>query len=270
MLQNLHTHTVFCDGKSSPEEMIESAIALGFESLGFSSHAPTSICDDCELRDFPGYVKKINELKTIYKSKIKIFLGIEFDFYSAGQVSLENMDYIIGSVHYSNVGGKTIFYDFSAERTKKHIEEDFGGDGIAYARSYYERLMLLPSVIRADFIGHFDIVSKFSDIHPEFFDTDSYEYKKIALDALHTVREKNEFFEVNTGALSRGLKNMPYPAPFILDEMKKLGCKLIITSDCHRKEHLDFYFNETKEYIRSHGFDTVYYLTGNGFVGEKI
>ena len=30
--QNLHVHSVYCDGKDTPEEMIEAAIAAGFSS----------------------------------------------------------------------------------------------------------------------------------------------------------------------------------------------------------------------------------------------
>ena len=39
-LQNLHTHTTYCDGKNTAEEMVQKAIELGFRSLGFSGHAP--------------------------------------------------------------------------------------------------------------------------------------------------------------------------------------------------------------------------------------
>jgi histidinol-phosphatase (PHP family) len=82
--------------------------------------------------------------------------------------------------------------------------------------------------------------------------------------------KKKEIFEVNTGAISRGHRTTPYPAPFILDEMKRLDCKLIISSDCHSKEALDCAFAETTEYVKAHGFDTLYYLSDNGFIGEKI
>ena len=36
---DFHMHTVFCDGKNTPEEILEKAIELGFDSIGFSSHA---------------------------------------------------------------------------------------------------------------------------------------------------------------------------------------------------------------------------------------
>ena len=37
---NCHTHTTFCDGKNSAEEMTLAAINAGFVSLGFSGHSP--------------------------------------------------------------------------------------------------------------------------------------------------------------------------------------------------------------------------------------
>ena len=44
MLSNFHTHTTFCDGKSTVEEVVRSAIEKGFDAIGFSGHGndPTS------------------------------------------------------------------------------------------------------------------------------------------------------------------------------------------------------------------------------------
>ena len=38
MKQNLHTHTVYCDGNDTPEEMVLTAIEKHFDILGFSGH----------------------------------------------------------------------------------------------------------------------------------------------------------------------------------------------------------------------------------------
>ena len=40
LLQNLHTHTVFGDGKNTAEEMVLGALRAGCASLGFSEHSP--------------------------------------------------------------------------------------------------------------------------------------------------------------------------------------------------------------------------------------
>ena len=36
---NYHTHTTWCDGKSTPRQCADAAIEKGFAVLGFSSHA---------------------------------------------------------------------------------------------------------------------------------------------------------------------------------------------------------------------------------------
>ena len=41
MFYNFHTHTTYCDGKSTAEEMVQKAIELRFSQLGFSGHSFT-------------------------------------------------------------------------------------------------------------------------------------------------------------------------------------------------------------------------------------
>ena len=49
--QNLHTHSLFCDGKNSLEEMVKEAITQDFTSIGFSSHAYTAFpFDECGIK----------------------------------------------------------------------------------------------------------------------------------------------------------------------------------------------------------------------------
>ncbi len=271
MLQNLHTHTKYCDGKNTPEEMVQRALELGFTSLGFSSHANTRFDDSCELRyNVDAYVKEINRLKSVYDGRIKIYLGTELDYYSVGYMSEGAFDYLIASVHYAIKDGEKVCYDLSVEHSRSAIERLFGGDGLAYAKAYYENMANLSQSIRGDFVGHFDLLTKYEQKAPNLFDTGCREYRNMALEALAAVRATYEFFEVNTGPIGRGYKSTPYPAPFILDGMRELGCKLLITTDCHNKDYLDCGFDEAVELVRSHGFTEIYELTDRGFAGRKI
>ncbi len=270
MLQNLHTHTTFCDGRDTPREMVERAIELGFDSLGFSGHAVTSYHINCELCDIPGYIDTVRALGEEFKDRIEIFCGTELDYYSHGIMPELGFDYRIISVHYADIGGHCIEFDTSYEVSKKAIDEDFGGDPLAFARAYYEKLVEMPDKLHGDFVGHFDLLTKFSERHPDLIDTESRAYRDLALSALDALRGKMEFFEVNTGAIGRGYRTAPYPAPFILDRMRELDCKLLISSDCHNRDYLDCHFRETREYLKAHGIDTVYNFTRRGFVGEKI
>ena len=40
---NLHTHTTFCDGVDTPEEMVQAALGLRMDTIGFSGHSFTPI-----------------------------------------------------------------------------------------------------------------------------------------------------------------------------------------------------------------------------------
>ena len=271
MIQNMHTHTTFCDGTDTPDEMVAAAIDCGFSSIGFSSHANTVFRDSCEMFDgVEDYKAEIKRLKSIYRGVIDIYLGVELDPYSVGVMDMTGYDYRIASVHYSTYKGEKICYDYSIEHSEDVIKRLFGGSGLEYARRYFEEMANMPKKLCGDFVGHFDILTKDEETAPHLFDTGAPEYRKMALDALDAVREKFEFFEVNAGPIPRGYKKTPYPAPFILDRMRDIGCKMLITTDCHNKNMLTSGFDESVELLRAHGFSEIYNFNGHGFDGMKI
>ena len=63
MLANYHTHTSFCDGKNTPEEIVLYAIEKGFTSIGFSGHGYTPFDLRYCMKDTEGYIKEISRLK---------------------------------------------------------------------------------------------------------------------------------------------------------------------------------------------------------------
>ncbi len=130
MLSNFHTHTLFCDGDNSAEEMVLSAIDKGFSALGFSGHGYTDFDLSYCMRDISQYIAEINRLKEKYKNKIDIFLGIEED--SKCLQNRSDFDYIIGSSHYTFVNGKTFSLDSSYEGFKECLNE-WNGDVLALA-----------------------------------------------------------------------------------------------------------------------------------------
>ena len=111
---NFHTHTRYCDGKNTPEEMVLSAIELGFDSLGFSGHAFTDIdlsyCMTPEKTE--EYIAEINALKKKYAGRINIYCGAELDIFSP-DIGFD-YDYTIGSVHYIFTDGDKKSFSFMA------------------------------------------------------------------------------------------------------------------------------------------------------------
>ncbi len=263
---DIHTHTTYCDGKSTPEEMVKKAIEKGFESIGISGHGymdfDVSYC--MTLEDTKKYVNEINELKKKYP-QTDILLGLERDYYFAPDG--QEYDYVIGSVHYVEKNGVRYdvdYYDVFADNVEKYFDGSFRD----FVELYYETVKDVVNKTGADVVGHFDLVAKFNEGN-KFFDEDAGWYKKCVIDALEEVSKTKPVFEVNTGAISRGY-NKIYPSEFILKEIKKRGCDVVITSDCHNAETLGDNYDKAIELVKNCGFDKVFVLTKNGFKYRDI
>ncbi|MBR5527492.1 MAG: histidinol-phosphatase [Clostridia bacterium] len=262
--QNLHTHTRYCDGNNTAEEMILRAIELGFDTLGFSGHSYLGfeMSWTMSAEGTEKYKAEIRELKKKYASRINVLCGLEYDMYS--QTPIEGYDYLIGSCHGFYMNGTRVECDSNIESVKQDIKEFFGGDGMKYAKEYYRNMAKLYDYGDFDVVGHFDLLTKYCE-QEELFDVNSLEYKNAALEALHALSSGRGVFEINTGAISRGYRTTPYPAPFLLKEMKTLGCRVILTSDCHDKNFLDCEYKNSLEFIRACGFDSVCVWENGGF-----
>lgn len=236
---NFHTHTTFCDGKDTPEQLVLYAIAQGCPSIGFSGHSYTFF-DERYCMSQKGteeYKECIRQLKIKYADQIQIFLGVEQDYYSTAQT--EDYDYVIGSVHYLQKDGVYLPVDESRELQIRAVEEHYNGDFYAYAEHYYQTVADLYQKTHCDIIGHFDLVTKYND-DGSLFDVTHPRYIMAAKRALETLLQTPVTFEINTGGMARGHKSQVYPAPWMLSMLHEAGAKTICTSDCHAKEFLLF------------------------------
>lgn len=258
---NFHTHTLFCDGNNSPEELVQAAINKGFTSLGFSGHSYLEIENDFSMTksNETEYIKEINRLKEKYKDDIKLFCGVELDYFSPAPQ--HEYDYIIGSVHYILKDGQYIPVDESAETTNKAVNELYGGNWSAYAEDYFKLATDVVEKTRPDIIGHIDLVSKFCEVSNQAL---SNRYFDAAQECIKTLIPYGIPFEINTGAMSRGYRTTPYPAIEILKLIKLYGGKIVISSDCHEKKHLDFAFDKAVELAIRCGFNEHGIITENG------
>lgn len=258
---NFHTHTVYCDGKDTPEELVKKALEIGFTSLGFSSHSYCIMDKDITLspEKLKKYCEEIDVLKEKYKGKIKIFKGIEQDYFS--HPITEKFDYVIGAVHYIKKNGEFYAVDLSKENSMWVIENIFGGEYDAFAEEYFETLCDVVDKTGADIIAHIDLVSKFSEKNG-FGQSDRYLHA--AEKTVKTLVRYGKPFEINTGAMSRGAKSIPYPTPEILKMIKENGGKIAFSSDCHDKNYLAHAFDTAEKLALDAGFKTYCIITENG------
>lgn len=267
MLTNFHTHSNYCDGNNTLEEMTLSAIEKGFSAIGFSGHGYTDFDDSYCMQNTDGYIAEIKALKEKYKDKIEIYLGVEED--SHGPVANRgDFDYIIGSSHYTVKDGQWYAIDSSLEGFNKCLSV-WNGDALAFAEEYYSSFCDYILKRKPDIIGHFDLITKFDEkLGPVFLGNG--EYNKIAEKYVKIALKSECLFEVNTGAISRGWRTLPYPDERLLHIIKKEGGRVILTSDSHGIDTLDCGFEDARKLLRDVGFQYVYTLFGGKFIKDFL
>jgi len=262
LLSNAHCHTTYCDGKNSPEEMIRAAIDRNFISLGFSIHgwAPYELCD-VSLEKEAQYRAELKQLREKYRDQIEIIIGAERD--TMYERSFEGYEYLIDSTHWFQKDGIMMPVDAYENVMVENVEKHFGGDFYAYCRAYYEKEADVCAKSDALFIGHIDLVSKFNE-GGKYFDESDPRYYKPALEAAACAIERRVPLEINTGAIPRGYRSIPYPHPIILKYIQERGGEIIINSDAHFAAGMDAAFDEALELARSCGFKHILRLRSTG------
>lgn len=258
---NLHTHTTFSDGKHTIEENILAAIDLGMVSIGISDHSFTDFdLTYCMKREHEGeYIAEIGRLREKYHDQIEVYAGLEYD----GYTNLQNRgayDYLIGDCHYVKTCDGYHSVDHCIEGHMETVENYFDGDYTAYAKAYYETYIERTVLNRPDVLGHFDLVTKFSLV-----DETDPKYISMAKEALIACLEVTPLIELNTGAIARGLRKVPYPAVYLLDEIKSHGGQLVLSSDSHDIKNLIFGFDDAIAMLRENGIYSIALLRGGKF-----
>lgn len=244
---NYHTHTTFCDGENTPEEMVQKAVALGCPEIGFSGHsyAPYDTANCMSQAGTEEYRQCVLALREKYRGKIVIRLGVEQDYYAPAPK--QRYDYVIGAVHYLQPLENVFFpVDQSEETLCRGVMAYYGGDFYAMAEDYYDKVARLYQKTGCQVVAHFDLITKFNEQN-RWFDTSHPRYRNAAMRALHALAASPVVFEINTGAISRGYRSEPYPEPFLLDAIRKANRAVMFSSDSHRADTLLFGYEKYLE-----------------------
>ncbi|MCQ2509618.1 MAG: histidinol-phosphatase HisJ family protein [Lachnospiraceae bacterium] len=272
---NFHTHTNLCDGADAPAEVAKRAYELGFEALGFSGHMDPDI-----HMDLPLYLRTIKGLQKEYEGRMEILCGIELDIlyveevfgkdwdgasaplaFDPSDASMAGLDYRIGSTHFMKApDGSLIPVDFEPEMLATGCDRYYDGDYYKMAAAYYELEAGVYDKTHCDFVGHFDLFTRFNDSNP-FLDESDPRYTGSALTAMEHLVKQGVAFEINCGAVNRGRKKELYPNLFLLKALREFGGEILINSDAHQMVLLDGAFDQAVEAARAAGFDHVNVLT---------
>ncbi|MFD0829721.1 PHP domain-containing protein [Neobacillus sp. M.A.Huq-85] len=99
ILMDLHTHSNYSDGKNSIEQMVTTAIELGYKAIAITDHV--WITSDW-IDDFS---RHINQVKEAFKNEILVFSGLEAkvinlqgDIDASANVE-SKVNFLLGSIH---------------------------------------------------------------------------------------------------------------------------------------------------------------------------
>jgi len=284
-LSCLHTHTIFCDGKADMETMCQAAFSKGFESLGFSSHAPlakkTGLTTAWHMPDekLPEYIDAALAARKRWEGKLKVYLGLEVDYIEGAcgpadpDIQELPLDYIIGAVHYvaPPKNGELFTVDGPPEEFDPGLEL-FDNDGLALCRAYYDAYNAMVSAGGCDILAHLDLVKKNNDrVH--FFSQKDPAYEKLAVttaDVIASARSsgkpaaggRSSIVEVNTGGIIRGGMAEPYPSTAILRLLRERNIPLVINADAHAPDHLGGGYETAREAMLQAGYGAVLFFEG--------
>src|SRR5574344_302112 len=273
---NYHSHSTFCDGKSSMEEMVLSAIDKGLDYFGFSSHAPFPQENRFALSysDIQEYLSTAKRLKAKYADKIRLFCSMEFDYIPTlceninERAQSYGLDYTICCVHmvYSPLG--LWFIDgHKQEQYDMGLQQCFGGDIKKGVRAFYNQTNEMLQRVSPDIIGHFDKI-RMHNHNRYFLSTDKW-YSDLVSETLQLIKEKGTICEINTRGIYKGRSDDYFPETLWIKEIAKRNIPVTISTDCHNVNEVGKLFCQCREHLKECGIKEIYYFDG-AFKSEAI
>jgi histidinol-phosphatase (PHP family) len=238
-----HIHTLYSDGKATPEEYISVAISSGIREIGFSEHLNliSEKQDWCmDVSKVPAYITHIKSLRKTEK-RIKVRLGLEVDYFPGKEnlifefIHKLDLDFVIGSVHY--MGEATV--DSSPEYYEgKNIDDLY--------QSYFNIVSEAVASGLFDIIAHCDLVRIYN--FKPVADPEPL-YRKIAKE----LSEHDIAFEINTNGRNRPLGDF-YPDRRFLRIFKEANVPVCVNSDSHMPSLVGQYFEEAYGLLKEAGY----------------
>lgn len=239
---NFHTHTYRCKHASGEDrEYIEAAIKAGYQVLGFSDHSPYPFGEyqspiRMEMGELENYVDSVLTLKKEYERNIRIFLGLETEYFPdffeglMKKVRQYPLDFMLLGQHY-----------FDSELSRKHTRR---------ARTEEEFLIkYVDQVLEGMRTGYFNCVA-----HPDIINyTGDIEVYRSHMRRLAEEAKKLQMpLEVNVNGYRDGCN---YPNGDFIDLMVEVENDILIGVDSHApKELLDEEnYHKCVELVRNRG-----------------
>ncbi|MEI7594691.1 MAG: histidinol-phosphatase [Bacteroidota bacterium] len=273
ILQNYHTHTLFCDGKQAPEEYLKRASEHGFYALGYSAHAEVPFENEWSIKPNKtnDYVEAINNLKT-NSYGIEVFLGLEADYIPGLTTDFEiirkknNLDYIIGSIHLVRKANSDDlwFIDGPAEGYDKGLYELFDGNIKEGVKAFFDQTNEMISTQKFEIIGHLDKIKM--NNKNRFFNEFELWFRNLINETLVLIKEKGIIVELNTRGLYKGRSKTFFPDVWTIEQCRKMKIPIIVNSDAHHADDLIGFFSEAEAALKEIGIKEIMKYNKNTWI----
>ena len=273
-----HTHTQYCDGKSTAEELVVRAIELGLTAIGFSSHAPLPKKEawSMSLDRLEDYIAEVQGLKQKYKSQIQVYVSLEIDYIPGVTRSFDefnsesNLDYTIGSVHLVKAKSESEFWLFAGSDTNyiHGIEVLFDGDVKKAVTAYYHQIIEMIESQKPDVVGHVDKVK--INNKGRFFSEDDKWYVALLDKTIEVIKNSGTIVEVNTRGFYKKKSDSFFPDVYFLKECKKKAIPVTISSDAHHVDELVLGFDSVCKLLKTIGFESVCVFADGGWHDQPL
>lgn len=248
---NFHSHTQFCDGRATMQQIVESAIDAGFEHWGFSPHSPVPIESSCNMThgSVLEYLAEIARLRDLYGSEINIYASMEVDYLGndwgahTDYFQNLNLDYLLSSVHFIKApDGTWVDIDGKPEAFRKKMAVYFNNDIRHVVEEYFAQSAAMIEHGGFDIIGHMDkIGNNASDFAPGIEERSWYVALRDSLTRLAV--DSGMLVEYNTKALR--------PSEPVLEQLVGAGVAIPVNSDAHTTDKVALLRKENLEHINT-------------------
>lgn len=257
-----HTHTQYClhGSGEEAEAFVLKAIEKGFTQYSITEHPPLPASFLTKLpytqgeiatfnmkdEDMDSYIKEMQVLKSKYKDKIAIKIGLELDYLPAEITHLRYLLKEYGSYLDDALLSLHFLWGRGGWRCVDHSSRDFQEGLIEHYSTYEEAQLayygLLEEAIKEDLgrykpkrIGHMTLCNKFQHaLNPQGLK--SPRVNKSIENILGLMVGQGYSIDVNVAGLYKEHCGEIYPPLWVIEKAKELGIPMVYGSDAHAVE----------------------------------
>lgn len=256
---NFHTHTQFCDGRDTLENMATAAVSEGFLHIGFSPHSPICILSPCNMsrESVDEYIAELERMRRKFGDKCQFYRGMEIDYLSprhgpSSQFYQDlGLDYSIASVHFiRNQKGEYVDVDGRFDAFARKMKDYFRDDIEYVVKEFYRASSEMLQLGHFDILGHLDKIAQNASYYKPGIEDEDW-YQDLVGEYIENVINSGVVVEINTKA--RVEHKRFFPNERYWKRLKEAGTTLVVNSDAHYADRLNASRDEAFELLKSIG-----------------